>query len=71
MHAIEFITELQAEPVLIVPPEIAAQLPKTERARVIVLTTEEDLEDDAWRRGAYAQFVRDDVPEDAVYDDYP
>ena len=47
--------------------DVAAQLPKTGLARVIVLTGE--LTSDAdWHLGAYQQFLRDDAPEDAIYD---
>jgi hypothetical protein len=67
MHAIEFTTELSAAAVLAIPSDVAAQLPKSGKARIIVLT--EDTDDDAaWRAGAYAQFLRDDSPEDAIYD---
>lgn len=37
MHAVEFTIELSAKPVLPVPKEAAAQLPKSGKARVIVL----------------------------------
>ena len=40
MHAIEFITELGDSRVLPIPQEVADPLPKTGRARVIVLTGE-------------------------------
>ncbi|HEV7404907.1 MAG TPA: hypothetical protein VGO11_18335 [Chthoniobacteraceae bacterium] len=67
MHAIEFTTELSDSRLLSIPQEVAEQLPKTGRARVIVLT--EELTADAdWRLGAYQQFLRDDAPEDAIYD---
>ena len=67
MNAVEFTTELSGAAVLSIPSEVAAQLPKTGRARIIVLT-EESGEDADWRAGAYAQFLRDDAPEDAIYD---
>lgn len=38
MNAIEFITELGPEPILAIPEEAAAQLPKSGTARIIVLT---------------------------------
>ena len=67
MNAVEFTTELSGAAVLAIPVEIAAQLPKTGRARIIVLTDERS--DDAdWRAGAYEQFLRDDPQEDAIYD---
>ena len=67
MHAVEFTAELNGASVLQIPPESAAQLPKTGRARVIVLT-DEGADDAQWRLAAYEQFLRDDSPEDAIYD---
>jgi hypothetical protein len=67
MNAVEFTTELRGASVLSIPREIAAQLPKSGKAHIIVLT--EDATDDAdWRAGAYEQFLRKDSAEDAVYD---
>jgi hypothetical protein len=67
MNAIEFTTELSGAPILEIPSSIAAQLPKAGRARVIVLTN--DGTDDAeWQAASYEQFLREDPPEDAVYD---
>ncbi len=67
MNAVEFITELSGKSVLAIPQEIAAQLPKSGRARIIVLTAE-DSDDAQWRGAAYEQFMRDDSTEDAIYD---
>ena len=58
-----------SKPVVTIPREVAAKLPKSGRARIIVLTPD-DPEDALWRAGAYEQFVREDSPEDAVYDSY-
>ena len=69
MRAVEFTTELGEQPVVRIPQEVAAQLPKTGRARIIILTGD-DPNDAQWRSGAYEQFMRDDSPEDAVYDSY-
>ena len=68
MTAIEYETELQDQPFLAIPKEVAAQLPKSGHAKVIVLVTG-DPEDGQWRRAAYEQFLKDDTPEDAIYDD--
>ncbi len=65
MKAVEFTTELSGSAVLQIPSEVAAQLPKSGRARVIVLTNDDEAE---WRLGAYAQFMREDAPEDTIYD---
>jgi hypothetical protein len=67
MKAVEFTTELKGSNILEVPSEAAARLPKTGRARVIVLTSEEN-EETEWRLGTYEQFLREDPPEDAIYD---
>ena len=69
MQAVEFTAELGDQPVVTIPAEIAAQLPKAGRARIIILTAD-DPEDPEWRNGAYGQFVREDASEDAVYDSY-
>jgi deoxycytidine triphosphate deaminase len=69
MRAIEFTTELGKQPVVRIPQDVAARLPKSGLARVIVLTPD-DPEDAQWRGGAYEQFVREEAPEDAVYDSY-
>jgi hypothetical protein len=52
MQAIEFIIELTSEPVLKIPQEIADQLPKAGRVRIIVLTSGH-TEDAEWRTAAY------------------
>ncbi len=67
MNAVEFTLELSGAAVLPIPREIAMRLPKSGKARIIVLT--DDATDEAeWRAGAYEQFLRDDSAEDAVYD---
>lgn len=67
MQAVEFTTELSDTTMLSIPQEVAARLPKSGKARILVLT--DDLTGDAgWRLGAYQQFLRDDPPEDAIYD---
>jgi hypothetical protein len=45
---------------------VASQLPKTGKARVIVLTAEADEAE--WRTAAYEQFLREDPPGDAIYE---
>ena len=67
MNAVEFTTELSGTSVLQIPSDAAAQLPKAGRVRVILLT-DNDPDDTAWRAAAYTQFLRDDAPEDSVYD---
>jgi hypothetical protein len=67
LRAIEFTTELSGFRMLPIPQEIAEQLPKTGRARIIVLTDEESGGDE-WHLAAYEHFLSDDAPEDAIYD---
>ena len=67
MHVVQFTTELTDSLTLPLPQEVADQLPKTGRARIIILTDEADG-DAEWRSAAYEQFLRNDSPEDAVYD---
>ena len=67
MKALEFTAELSGANVLEIPAEIAARLPKVGRARILVLT-DEDAEDAEWRTASYQQFLRENPPEDAVYD---
>jgi hypothetical protein len=69
MRAVEFTTELGPDAVLTIPQEAAAQLPKAGKARVIVLTAD-NAGDAEWRLAAYEQFMREDSPEDAIYDTY-
>jgi hypothetical protein len=67
MDAIEFTTDLTESPVLAIPPDASARLPKSGRVRGLGMT-EEDADDAACRSFAYEQFLRDDPPEDAIYD---
>lgn len=67
MNAVEFTTDLSGKPVLPIPADVAAKLPKSGKARVIVLT-EADADDAEWRKASYAQFLREDPPEDTIYD---
>jgi hypothetical protein len=67
MNAVEFTTELSGAAVLAIPEEVAAQLPKSGRARIIVLLDGHSADAD-WQAGAYEQFLREDPPEDAIYD---
>jgi len=67
MTAVEFIAELSGAPTLAIPQAAAAQLPKSGRARVIVLTDDSPA-DAEWRTAAYEQFLRDDPAEDAIYE---
>ena len=67
MSAVELDAELSGTGVLVIPSEVAARLPKAGRVRVIVLT-DADADETEWTRGAYEQFLRDDSPEDEIYE---
>ena len=69
MQAIEFITQLSSSNMLSIPEDAAARLPRTGKARVIVLTGE-DADDAEWRKASYEEFMREDPVEDSVYDKY-
>jgi hypothetical protein len=69
MNSIEFEAELSGDCTLAVPPEIAKRLPTSGRVTV-VLFVPDDEEDDQWRRAAYEQFMKDDDPDGAIYDQY-
>jgi hypothetical protein len=68
MNAVKFTTELNGTAVLQIPSDAAARLPKSGKVRVILLTDEEKPDDVEWRSAVYEQFLRDDPPEDAIYD---
>ena len=69
IEPVEFTVELKGQPVVTVPAEIAAELPKSGLARVIIVTRD-DCHDAEWHRATCEQFVHDDAPEDAIYDTY-
>jgi len=69
MKTIEFETELRADRSLAIPDRIAASLPSSGKATVLVYV-DLDPEDEAWREASYKQFLRDESDEDAVYDKY-
>lgn len=58
MTAIEFTAELTDSPVLAIPADVSARLPKSGRVRVLMLTDDESAADAAYARG----YTR--VPED-------
>jgi hypothetical protein len=66
MNALEFTIDLANAPVFTVPKDVAAQLPKAGKARVILLT--DQPADPDWQAAAYQQFLRDDSPEDEIYE---
>ncbi len=69
MAPIEFEAELRGESTLPLPPEVLQRLPTSGRATVVLLV-QDDLDDANWRRASYEQFMKEDPPEDAIYDSY-
>jgi hypothetical protein len=66
--ALEFQASLDADGTLKVPKEVAAQLEEVASFRVLVLVSEDEAEDAAWRRLGIEQFLKDDAPGDSIYD---
>jgi hypothetical protein len=66
MKAVEFTTELSGAAVLEIPKDAAVRLPKTGKARVIILTDESDEAE--WSRLTAEQFLNGYAPGDAIYD---
>jgi len=69
MRTVEFQTELGPDRMLAIPERVAASLPSSGKATVLVFV-DLDPEDEAWREASYKQFLRDESDEDAVYDKY-
>ncbi len=67
LHAVKFIAELNEVGTLHIPRDAAKDLPCSGKARVILLIADADG-DAAWQAAAYQQFLRDDAPEDAIYE---
>jgi len=67
MKALEFEARLDTADNLRVPENLAAQIPKEESVRVIVLVPESN-EDEAWRQLAQREFLRGYSESDSIYD---
>jgi hypothetical protein len=67
MHAIEFEANLSGKKAIAIPREAADQLASVGKAKVIILFDSE-AGDPAWRKAAYEHFMKDDEPEDSIYD---
>ena len=67
VKALEFETKLGTDANLIVPDDIAVQIPAQELVRVIVLLPEQAGEGD-WRRLTIEQFLAGYDSSDSVYD---
>ena len=62
MKKVEFETELKGDKTLRIPDSVAASLPSSGKATVLVCV-DLDPEDREWREASYAQFLRDDSEE--------
>jgi len=67
MNAVEFTAELNESGTLCIPREVAKNLLCFGKARIILLTADRGS-DQVWQAAAYEQFLRDDAPEDSIYD---
>ncbi len=67
MKALEFEATLGTDANFRVPDDLAAQIPKQEPVRVIVLVPE-DAEEPAWNRLTREQFLRGYSEGDSIYD---
>jgi hypothetical protein len=70
MKAVEFLTRVDVNNSLDVPPDVAAQLPRGQEVRVIVLVPEPE-EDQEWSRLAADRFLAGYDDSDAIYDRLP
>jgi hypothetical protein len=67
MKALEFETTLTPDSSLKVPESLAAQIPKQEAVRVIVLLPE-SRDDADWQQLTYEQFLAGYSEHDSIYD---
>ena len=71
MKTIEFETRVEGSYGLRVPPEVAAQIPKGQTVKVLVVIPEqpsEDEEEREWVRMAQERFVAGYADGDSIYD---
>jgi len=70
MKAFEFQTSLQPDRRVVVPQDIAAQIPQNAAVRIMVILDEQDdrAEELAWLRFGNEQFLKGDNEADAIYD---
>ena len=66
MKAIEFESELTSNDRILIPPDVARQLPSGSHVRVILLLDAGEAED--WRNLSLQRFAAAYAPEDSVYE---
>jgi hypothetical protein len=69
MPSWQFLTELNPNQTVNVPPEIAGLLRPGDEVRIVLATTDEDESD--WRRLTLEQFFKGYGPGDEIYDQLP
>lgn len=69
MNTLEFEGSLGPNGTLHIPDDVALQLRGLEAFRVVVIVPDGDDDDEAWRQLGIQQFMKDDSPGDAIYDD--
>lgn len=67
MKAVEFEGTVAAGGQIVLPPEIASEIPPGEQLRVVLMWEPSSL-DTAWREGGREQFEAAYSPEDAIYE---
>jgi hypothetical protein len=70
MKAHEFQSHVSGDATLIVPPDVARQLPADRPLRVLLLVAE-DAEADEWESLAAQEFLQGFSESDAIYDEVP
>jgi hypothetical protein len=72
MRAIEFLAKVTPEGTILVPNELAKNIPAGAKLRVMILVKEDNLdeEDADWERLGIEQFFAGYAPEDSMYDNY-
>ncbi|MBI5473327.1 MAG: hypothetical protein HY961_13365 [Ignavibacteriae bacterium] len=73
MRAIEFPAKMSPEKTIVLPEEIAKEVPVDTELRVMILMKDHDddrAEEEAWNRLGIEQFFAGYAPEDSMYDNY-
>jgi len=66
MKVLEFQTQIPSDGTLTLSPDIAAQIPRDDRVRVVLLVGDSS-EDDDWKRLTADRFLAGYTPSDDIY----
>ncbi len=66
---LEFQASLKEDNTLNVPADVASHLKGAGQFRVLVLLTDDENEDEDWRRFGMEQFLKGYAESDSIYDD--